>query len=90
MNTINQTQSLADFERITFNPAMMGGRACIRGMRITVSVVLKLLASGMTVQEIIEEYPDLEPADISETVRYAAWLADEQVAFTDTSFAVPA
>ena len=67
------------FERITFNPQIMGGRACIRGMRITVSLVLKLLASNMTIEEILEEYPDLELEDIQACLNYAAFLSDEKV-----------
>jgi len=67
------------FERITFNPQIMGGRACIRGMRVTVSLILNLVADGMTVDEIIEAYPYLEPEDVQETLRYAAWLAEDQV-----------
>ncbi len=47
-------------DRITFNPQIMGGRACIRGMRITVSLVLSLIANGLTTIEILREYPDLE------------------------------
>lgn len=86
----NQTHTLPGFDRITFNAAMMGGRACIRGMRITVSVVLKLLASRMTVPQILDDYPDLEIEDIAEVMRYAAWLADEQVAFIDNPSLVPA
>jgi uncharacterized protein (DUF433 family) len=56
------------FERITFNPTMMGGRACIRGMRITVALVVNLVANGMSAGEIIREYPDLEPEDIQEAL----------------------
>jgi uncharacterized protein (DUF433 family) len=66
-------------DRITFDPQIMGGRACIRGMRITVSVVLKMLAGGMTREQILEDYPYLEPGDIDQCVRYAAWLSDERV-----------
>ncbi|BAQ64017.1 DUF433 domain-containing protein [Geminocystis sp. NIES-3709] len=65
--------------RITFNPEIMGGRACIRGMRITVALVLKLLASDMTIDEILTEYPDLELEDIQASLNYAALLADEKV-----------
>ena len=65
--------------RITFNPEIMGGRACIRGMRITVALVLKLLASDMTIKQIITEYPDLELEDIQACLNYAALLADEKV-----------
>ncbi len=67
------------FDRITFDPNIMGGRACIRGMRITVSLVVNLVANGMTVEQIIEEYPDLEPEDIRQALRYAAWAAEETV-----------
>ena len=67
------------FKRITFNPQVMGGRACIRGMRITVSLVLKLLASNMTTSEILEAYPYLELEDIQACLNYAAFLSDEKV-----------
>lgn len=66
-------------ERITFDSPIMGGRACIRGMRITVALILNLVANGMTPAEIIKEYPDLEPEDIQQALRYAAWLAEERV-----------
>jgi uncharacterized protein (DUF433 family) len=67
------------FERITFNPGMMGGRACVRGMRITVAFVVNLVANGMSVGEIVREYPDLEPEDIREALAYASALASEEV-----------
>ena len=67
------------FDRITFNPNLMGGKACIRGMRITVSLVVNLVANGMTAEEIIEAYPYLEPEDIRQSLQYAAWLAEEAV-----------
>lgn len=67
------------FGRITFNPEIMGGRACIRGMRITVSLVLKLLASNMTKSEILEAYPYLESEDIQACLDYAVFLSDEKV-----------
>jgi len=57
----------------------MGGRACIRGMRITVSLIVNLVANGMSVEEIIADYPYLEPDDIRQALVYAAWLADESV-----------
>lgn len=66
-------------DRITFDPNVMGGRACIRGMRITVSLILNLVANGMTVKDIIEAYPYLEPDDIRQALQYAAWLAEETV-----------
>ena len=67
------------FDRITFNPQIMGGRACLRGMRITVSLVLSLIANGLTTMEILDEYPDLEPEDIKASLLYAAFLANEEV-----------
>ena len=67
------------FHRITFDPNLMGGRACIRGMRITVSLILNLISNGMTAQEIVKEYPYLEEEDIRQSLQYAAWLADETV-----------
>ena len=70
---------MSEFNRITFDPQVMGGRACFRGMRITVSLVLNLVANGMSAEEILAEYPDLESEDINQALRYAAWLADEHV-----------
>jgi len=67
------------FPRITFDPQVMGGRACIRGMRVTASLVLNLVADGMTAEEIVDDYPYLEREDVHEVLRYAAWLASEQV-----------
>lgn len=66
-------------DRITFDPMIMGGQACIRGMRIPVSLVVNLVANGKPVEEILEEYPDLEPEDIRQSLLYAAWLTKEQV-----------
>ena len=74
---------MPDLERITFNPNILGGKATIRGMRISVSLVLNLVASGMTTEEIIEEHPDLEAADIQAALRYAALVADD-VLYTPT------
>ena len=67
------------FERITFEPQIMGGRACIRGMRITVSLVLSLIANGMSPEEIIEAYPYLEVEDIKACLDYAVFLASEEI-----------
>jgi len=67
------------FNRITFDPKSMGGRACIRGMRIPVSVILGQIAHGATFGEILEGYPELEKEDIQQAIEYAAWLVQEQV-----------
>ena len=66
------------FERITFDQKIMGGRACIRGMRITVSLVVNLVANEMTIEEILNEYPDLEAEDIRQALQYAASLARDE------------
>lgn len=68
------------FDRITFDPEIMGGRACIRGMRIPVSVIVGQIAlNGATFDEILDGYPDLERDDIQQAIQYAAWLTQEQV-----------
>jgi uncharacterized protein (DUF433 family) len=67
------------FDRITFDPQIMGGRACIRGMRITVSLIVNLVANGMSVEEILGEYALLEAEDIRQALQYAASLANEEI-----------
>ena len=67
------------FERITFDPKIMGGRACIRGMRIPVSVIVGQIAHGATFDEILQDYPDLEREDIQQAIEYAAWLTREEL-----------
>lgn len=67
------------FDRITFDARIMGGRACIRGMRIPVSVIVSQVAHGATAEEILSDYPDLEREDIGQALEYAAWLTQEQV-----------
>lgn len=67
------------FDRITFDQNLMGGRACIRGMRVTVSLVVNLIANGQKEEEIINDYPYLEFEDIRQALQYAAWLAEENV-----------
>ena len=67
------------FERITFDPGVMGGRACIRGMRITVALVVNLVANGMSTEEIIREYPELEREDVRQSLQYASALANEEI-----------
>jgi uncharacterized protein (DUF433 family) len=66
-------------DRITFDDQIMGGKPCIRGMRIPVSVILKLLGGGMTSEQILADYPDLQRQDIEQCIQYAALLADERV-----------
>ena len=69
------------FDRITFDTAVMGGRACIRGMRITVALVVNLVANGMSTDDIIREYPELESEDIRQALQYASALANEEIGF---------
>jgi uncharacterized protein (DUF433 family) len=67
------------FDRITFDPQILGGRATIRGMRIPVSVIVGQLAHGASFEEVLAGYPDLEREDIQQALGYAAWLTQEQV-----------
>ena len=68
---------MAPLTRITFNPEVMGGKPCIRGLRITVGTIVGLVAIGRTVAEILAAYPYLEEADIREALSYAAWRVEE-------------
>ena len=67
------------FDRITFDPQILGGGATIRGMRIPVSVIVGQLAHGASFEEVPAGYPDLEREDIQQALGYAAWLTQEQV-----------
>ncbi len=64
-------------KRITFNPEVMGGKPCIRGMRVTVGMIVGLVASGHPRQDIVRMYPYLETEDIDEALKYAAWRVEE-------------
>jgi uncharacterized protein (DUF433 family) len=66
-------------DRITFDPKIMGGRACIRGMRIPVSVIVRQIAHGTAVEDILAGYPDMDAEDVQQALEYAAWLAEEEV-----------
>ncbi len=68
---------MEELNRITFNPAVMGGKPTIRGMRVTVGTVVGLVASGYNTAEIIQAYPYLEPEDVRQALAYAAWRAEE-------------
>lgn len=68
---------MEQLRRITFDPAVMGGKPCIRGMRVTVGMIVGLFATGHTKQQILELYPYLEAEDIDEALRYAAWRVEE-------------
>jgi uncharacterized protein (DUF433 family) len=64
-------------DRITFEPGQMGGKPCIRGMRVTVGTVVGLVAAGHSVAEILDAYPYLEHEDVMQSLAYAAWRAEE-------------
>jgi uncharacterized protein (DUF433 family) len=69
------------FDRITVEPGKCDGKPCIRGLRIPVHVILRLLANGKSPAEVIATYPELEPPDIQQAMEYAAWLASEKTLF---------
>ncbi len=66
-----------ELARITFDPNVMGGKPCIRGMRVTVGTIVGLIASGSTINEVLTDYPYLEAEDITAALSYAAWRAEE-------------
>lgn len=68
---------MADLSRITFDPQVMGGKPCIRGLRVTVGTIIGLIASGATPEEILDDYPYLEREDITAALSYAAWRVEE-------------
>jgi uncharacterized protein (DUF433 family) len=77
-------------EKITCDPLVMEGKPCVRGMRITVALVVNLVANGMTRDEILRNYPDLKADDIQACLRYAAALAEDRVLpFVERTLAVP-
>ena len=69
---------MQNLSRITFDPQVMGGKPCIRGMRVTVGTIVELVASGKTVDEVLADYPYLEREDILEALSYAAWRTGER------------
>ena len=69
---------MKNFPRITLDPAVMGGKACIRGLRVAVGTVIGLLAAGRTRVEILKSYPYLEPEDFHQALAYAAWRVEKR------------
>jgi uncharacterized protein (DUF433 family) len=69
---------MSEFPRITQNPAVMGGKPCIRGLRITVGMIVGQIGAGRTVDELLSDYPYLQRDDVLEALRYAAWRAQER------------
>jgi uncharacterized protein (DUF433 family) len=66
---------MEEFDRITQTPGVMGGKACIRGMRVTVGMIVGQIGAGVTIEEMLDGYPYLEREDILQAIRYAGWLA---------------
>jgi len=69
---------MAHLDRITHDPAVMGGKACIRGMRVTVGMIVNQIAAGHTVDELLASFPYLEREDITQALQYAAWMMEER------------
>jgi len=66
-------------DRVTINPQICLGQPTIRNMRITLSVILKMLGSGHSIQSVLAAYPELEPEDVTQTMRYAAWAVSDRL-----------
>lgn len=70
-------RAMTDFDRITFDERVMGGKPCIRGMRVTVGMVVGQIGSGRSIEALLDDYPYLEREDVLQALRYAAWRAEE-------------
>jgi uncharacterized protein (DUF433 family) len=70
--------SMLHLDRITQDPAVMGGKACVRGMRVTVGMVVGQIGAGHTIEEVLADFPYLEREDIMQALRYAAWRTEER------------
>ncbi len=69
---------MEQLDRITQQPEMMGGKACVRGMRVTVGMIVGQIGAGHSVEDVLADYPYLEREDIMQALRYAAWRAEER------------
>lgn len=69
---------MTQFDRITQEPSVMGGKACIRGMRVTVGMIVGQIGTGHSIEAVLADYPYLEREDIMQALRYAAWRAEER------------
>jgi uncharacterized protein (DUF433 family) len=74
----DQERGVTQFDRITQEPGVMGGKACIRGMRVTVGMIVSQIGTGHSIENILADYPYLEREDIMQALRYAAWRAEER------------
>lgn len=69
---------MGQLDRITTDPAVMGGRACVRGMRVTVAMIVGQIGAGQTIEDLLSDFPYLQREDILQALTYAAWLAEER------------
>lgn len=69
---------MGQLDRITQDPGMMGGKPCVRGMRVTVGMIVGQISAGLSIDDVLKEYPYLEREDITQALRYAAWRAEER------------
>jgi uncharacterized protein (DUF433 family) len=69
---------MAHLDRITQDPQVMGGKPCVRGMRVTVGMIVGQIAAGHSIEQVLAEYPYLEREDVLQALRYAAWLAEDR------------
>ena len=69
---------MAELDRITIDPAVMGGRPCIRGMRLTVGMIVGQIGYGQSIPSLLDDFPDLEHEDVLQALRYAAWRSQER------------
>jgi uncharacterized protein (DUF433 family) len=75
---LSQEIVMTQFDRITLDPAVMGGKPCIRGLRVTVGMIVGQIGSGRSIEEVLADYPYLEREDVLQALRYAAWLAEDR------------
>jgi uncharacterized protein (DUF433 family) len=83
--SLGEHKGVERLDRITIDPNVCLGQPTIRGMRITVSVLLRMLASGHSAQQVVEAYPELEEEDVRQALRYAAWLASDRLYLSRTA-----
>lgn len=69
---------MSDLDRITQKPGVMGGKPCIRGLRVTVGMIVGQIAAGRSIEQLLADFPYLEREDITQALRYAAWRAEER------------
>jgi uncharacterized protein (DUF433 family) len=75
---MRRNRAVEQLSRITQDPAVMGGKPCIRGMRVTVGMIVGQIGAGLGIEQILADYPYLEPDDVFQALRYAAWRSEER------------